>query len=92
MINGTRFFSLCVLFFNRYALMRQCWNFEAPSRPTFTEIVFTLENILSTSTNEEYLDLINVPYADETNSIHNEDDQDVVDGFYDRQVYRPFLR
>lgn len=72
--------------------MRQCWNFDAQSRPTFTEIVFTLENILSTSTNEEYLDLINVPYLDETSSVHSEEDQDFVDGFQGRPHYRPFLR
>lgn len=69
--------------------MRQCWNFKAQSRPTFIEIVFQLENILSTSTNEEYLDLINVPYLDETCSLHSEEEQDIVDGF---ERYRPFLR
>lgn len=72
--------------------MRQCWNFDAQSRPTFTEIVFSLENILSTSTNEEYLDLINVPYLDETSSVHSEEDQDFVDGFQGRPLHRPFLR
>lgn len=72
--------------------MRQCWNFDAQSRPTFIEIVFTLENILSTSTNEEYLDLINVPYLDETSSAHSEENQDIVDGFERYPAYRPFLR
>lgn len=73
--------------------MRQCWNWKPQSRPTFTEIVFTLENILSSSTNEEYLDLINVPYFDEASPVHSEaDDHDVVDGFQGISVYRPFLR
>lgn len=72
--------------------MRQCWNFDAQTRPTFIEIVFTLENILSTSTNEEYLDLINVPYLDDTCSLHSEDDQDIVDGFERYPTCRPFLR
>lgn len=74
--------------------MRQCWNFNAQSRPKFFEIVDTLENILTTSSNEEYLDLINVPYLDETSSLHSDDDQDIVDGYgFERYTScRPFLR
>lgn len=73
--------------------MRQCWNWNPKSRPTFTEIVFNLENILSSTTNEEYLDLINVPFFDDTNSVPSEgDDQDVVDSFRGPAVCRPFLR
>lgn len=37
--------------------MRECWNYLASERPTFTEIVQHLDRILSQATNEEYLDL-----------------------------------
>lgn len=84
----------CDFYTRRYALMRQCWNFDAQSRPTFTEIVFTLENILTSTTNEEYLDLINVPYFDDPDVPPDVDftDHDVVDGYRGRGVHRPFLR
>lgn len=69
--------------------MRMCWNWKPQDRPTFIEIVGTLESIL----NEEYLDLINVPYFDDTSSIHSEEDEDIVDGFRTfPTVYHPFLR
>lgn len=77
------------LFNRRYALTRQCWNWSPQARPTFTEIVITLDNILTSTSNEEYLDLVNVPYFDETSSIHSEDDEDIVDGY--PPVRRPFL-
>lgn len=44
---------------NIYMLMRQCWHFDANTRPTFTEIVENLERTLqlsSLNSNEEYLD------------------------------------
>lgn len=76
--------------------MRQCWNFDAQSRPTFGEIVTTLDNIITTywsvALNEEYLNLINDPYIDETSSVHSDEDRDFVDGFQGRPQYRPFLR
>lgn len=72
--------------------MRLCWNWNPKSRPTFTEIVFDLENILTSTTNEQYLELLNVPYADDTNSPSEGEDQDVVDGFYGPSVRRPFLQ
>lgn len=50
-----------------------------------------LDQILSSTSNEEYLDLLNVPYFDETHSIHSDDDEDIVDGPV-LPVYRPFLR
>lgn len=74
---------------DRYALTRQCWNWNPQDRPTFTEIVMTLDSIQS---NEDYLDLLNVPYLDETSSIHSEDDEDIVDGYPHYQVSRPFIQ
>ncbi|XP_055299555.1 fibroblast growth factor receptor homolog 1-like isoform X3 [Sitodiplosis mosellana] len=74
---------------NIYALMRQCWNWDPKARPTFTEIVFNLEDILTSSSNEEYLNLINGPYIDDPS---DGEDQDVVDGFRGPPVCRPFLR
>lgn len=38
-------------------LMRQCWNWNPPERPTFNEIVENLDKILSATANDEYLDL-----------------------------------
>lgn len=90
-----------IMIFNhnlRYKLMRRCWNWKPQQRPTFTEIVSELEDILSSTTNEEYLDLINVPYFDEASSDHSgtddhNQDHDVIDGFPAiSHVYRPFLR
>lgn len=69
--------------------MRQSWNWDPKSRPTFTEIVFTLDDILTSSSNEEYLNLINGPYIDDPSDA---EDQDVVDGFRGPPVCRPFLR
>lgn len=87
-------FPLEIVPLNRYALTRQCWNWNPQTRPTFTEIVFTLENILSADSNQEYLNVINVPYFDDTSSIHSEEDEDFVDGFRKQPptVYHPFLR
>ncbi|XP_055371143.1 fibroblast growth factor receptor homolog 1-like isoform X2 [Condylostylus longicornis] len=44
---------------NIYMLMRQCWNFDAHARPSFSEIVENLDQILTVTANanEEYLDL-----------------------------------
>lgn len=72
--------------------MRQCWNWKPHLRPTFTEIVLYLDNILSTTTNEEYLNVINGPYIDDSTPNSDGDDQDVVDGFRGPPVCRPFLR
>lgn len=80
------------IFVYRYALTRQCWNWNPQDRPTFTEIVMTLDSILTSTSNEEYLDLLNVPYLDETSSIHSEDDEDIVDGYPHYQVSRPFIQ
>lgn len=70
--------------------MRQCWNWTPKLRPTFTEIVFNLEDILTSSSNEEYLNLINgPPYMDESGGS---DGEDQVDSFRGPPVCRPFLR
>lgn len=80
-------------FRDRYALTRLCWNWEPESRPTFTGIVLELEDILSSGANQEYLNVINVPYFDDTSSIHSEEDEDFVDGFRKPPtVHHPFLR
>lgn len=69
--------------------MRQCWNWDPKMRPTFTEIVINLEDYLTSSSNEEYLNLISDPkYIDDP----SDEDQDVVDGFRGPPVCRPFLR
>lgn len=72
-------------------MMLQCWNWSPRSRPTFTELVFALEDILTSSSNEEYLDLINSPYIDES-AASDMEDQDVVDSFREPSVCQPFLR
>lgn len=72
--------------------MRQCWNWKPRARPTFTEIVLYLDNILTTTSNEEYLNLINGPYIDDPEPSDGEEDQDVVDSFRGPPVCRPFLR
>ncbi|XP_031617261.1 fibroblast growth factor receptor homolog 1-like isoform X2 [Contarinia nasturtii] len=75
-----------------YKLMRQCWNWKPRLRPTFTEIVLYLDNILTTSSNQEYLNVINGPYIDDSAPNSDGDDQDVTDGFRGPPVCRPFLR
>uniref|UniRef100_T1IIY4 Fibroblast growth factor receptor n=1 Tax=Strigamia maritima TaxID=126957 RepID=T1IIY4_STRMM len=40
-----------------YLVMRDCWKHHPHERPTFKELVEVLDNILSISTAEEYLDL-----------------------------------
>lgn len=70
--------------------MRQCWNWKPRDRPTFTEILLILEDNLTSSSNEEYLNIIpDSPYIDECS---DGEDQDVVDGFRGPPVCRPFLR
>lgn len=64
---------------NIYMLMRQCWNFDAHARPTFTEIVENLDKILTATANanEEYLDL-NVPLLETPPSTDDESDTDTI--------------
>lgn len=68
-------------------LTRQCWNWNPSSRPTFTEIVNTLDRILTTSTNEEYLQLDNVPFLDETLSMRSDEED-----FNSATPFQPFMR
>lgn len=66
-------------------LTRQCWNWKPNTRPTFTEIVDTLGKILSSTENEEYLELENVPFLDETYSMHSDEEDN------NAAPYHPFL-
>lgn len=63
-------------------LMRQCWNWKSHERPTFTEIVENLDQILGANLNDEYLDVgIMMPARLETPpSSDDEDDNDGGDG------------
>ncbi|KAK6635683.1 hypothetical protein RUM44_000937 [Polyplax serrata] len=40
-----------------YMLMRECWSYEPVARPTFWELVQSLDSILAQTANEEYLNL-----------------------------------
>lgn len=46
-----------------YAVMKECWNQSPYQRPTFTELVEGLDRILTTVTDQEYLDL-SIPVLD----------------------------
>lgn len=46
-----------------YVVMRECWNQSPYQRPTFTELVEGLDRILTTVTDQEYLDL-SIPVLD----------------------------
>ncbi len=52
-------------YFNRYELMMRCWEKDPEDRPTFTEVVTTLESILgiqqdylTPQSNDSYLELV----------------------------------
>lgn len=67
--------------------MRQCWNWNPHERPTFTEIVENLDNILGATINEEYLDL-GIPLLETPPSSSDEDDDDD-DNDSDTDTLRP---
>lgn len=69
-------------------LTRQCWNWGPRERPKFEDIVRELEDILLSTSGEEYLNLDNVPFLDETSSIRSDED----DGFNSATTYHPFIR
>lgn len=54
-------------------LMRQCWNWNSHERPTFTEIVENLDQILGANLNDEYLD-VGLPRLETPPSSDDEDD------------------
>lgn len=74
LLNFSFYFYIC-----SYMLMRQCWNFDALSRPTFSEIVENLDRILTATANanEEYLDL-GVPLLETPPSSDEESDSDTI--------------
>ena len=55
--------------------MRQCWNWNPNARPTFAEIVDNLDKVLSSTTPGEYLELENVPFLDEHQYEHSDDEE-----------------
>lgn len=55
-------------------LMRQCWNWNSHERPTFTEIVENLDQILGANLNDEYLD-VGLPRLETPPSSDDEDDE-----------------
>lgn len=69
-------------------LTRQCWNWGPKERPKFEEIVRVLKRILTPSPGEEYLDLENIRFLDETSSIRSDEDDD----FNSATTYHPFIR
>lgn len=78
LITGNRMEKPARCSLNIYMLMRQCWIFEAASRPTFNEIVENLDKILqlaNSSANEEYLDL-SMPMLETPPSSSDEADSD----------------
>lgn len=60
---------------NSYMLMRQCWNWNSHERPTFTEIVENLDQILGANLNDEYLD-VGIPRLETPPSSDDEHDDD----------------
>lgn len=69
-------------------LTRQCWNWNPNSRPTFTEIVDILGKVLSSTSEEQYLELENIPFLDDTNSMNEEE----FDDEYRASTYDPFIK
>lgn len=53
-------------------LMRQCWNWNSHERPTFTEMVENLDQILGANMNDEYLD-VGMPRLETPPSSDDED-------------------
>lgn len=47
-----------------YAVMLQCWRFQSKSRPSFSELVQTFDQILSQISNTEYV-IMSPPKSDQ---------------------------
>ena len=56
--------------------MRSCWKANPKSRPTFAELNCQLDDLLSTVTTTEYLNICDLTDSDLPNTIIPEDDLD----------------
>lgn len=72
-------------------MMRQCWNWQPKERPNFTEIVESLDQILSATINDEYLDL-DIPLLKTPPSSEDENDDDDTDSDADTLHEQSLLR
>lgn len=69
---------ILILFFlqHRYSLMRECWHFDPDKRPAFNDIVQILDQILSQTSDKEYLDF-GLPALETPSSSECDSDTDL---------------